>query len=54
MIQRMPDSVEVIHERLKAFLLHLKPFLLGGGVDQDRLSQLCRLLFNTNEFVEVD
>jgi HD-like signal output (HDOD) protein len=43
MIQRMPDSVEVIHERLKAFLLHLKPFLLGGGVDQDRLSQLRRL-----------
>ncbi|HVE40478.1 MAG TPA: HDOD domain-containing protein [Planctomycetota bacterium] len=39
----MAENVDVVHERLKAFLLYLKPFLLGGAIDQDRLSQLRRL-----------
>src|SRR5881394_1785582 len=43
MILRMPESVDVVHERLKAFLLYLKPFLLAGTIDQDRLAQLRRL-----------
>jgi HD-like signal output (HDOD) protein len=43
MILRMAESVDILHERLKAFLLYLKPFLLAGTIDQDRLSQLRRL-----------
>jgi HD-like signal output (HDOD) protein len=43
MILPMAGTVDVVHERLKAFLLHLKPFLLGDAIDQDRLAQLRRL-----------
>jgi HD-like signal output (HDOD) protein len=43
MIHAMAGSLDVVHERLKAFLLHLKPFLLAGTIDQDRLAQLRRL-----------
>ena len=39
----MATPAELVHERLKAFLLFLKPFALGGSLDQDRLSQLRRL-----------
>jgi HD-like signal output (HDOD) protein len=39
----MATPAEFVHERLKAFLVFLKPFLLGGAVDQDRLAQLRRL-----------
>lgn len=43
MIPSMAESVDLVHERLRAFLLHLKPFILAGSVDQDRLAQLRRL-----------
>jgi HD-like signal output (HDOD) protein len=43
MIGRMAESGDLVHERLKAFLLYLKPFLLGDAIDQDRLAQLRRL-----------
>jgi len=41
----MPDPTpeEVLHERLKAFLLFLKPRLLVADIDQDKLAQLRRL-----------
>jgi HD-like signal output (HDOD) protein len=43
MIPAMPGSAEIVHERLKAFLLFLKPFVLSDAIDQDRLAQLRRL-----------
>jgi HD-like signal output (HDOD) protein len=41
MILRM--SGDLLHERLKAFLLFLKPIVLSSGLDQDRLANLRRL-----------
>jgi HD-like signal output (HDOD) protein len=38
-----PTAVEIVHERLKGFLLFLKPRLLQENVDADRLDQLRRL-----------
>ena len=38
-----PTAVEIVHERLKAFLFFLKPRLLQDNVDADRLDQLRRL-----------
>lgn len=38
-----PTPAEVLHERLKAFLLFLKPRLLVADIDQDKLAQLRRL-----------
>ncbi|MBI3857715.1 MAG: HDOD domain-containing protein [Planctomycetes bacterium] len=38
-----PTPAEILHERLKAFLLFLKPRLLQENVDRDRLDQLRRL-----------
>src|SRR6185369_7114429 len=44
-ISRMagPSAAEVVHERLKAFLVFLKPRLLQENVDGVRLDQLRRL-----------
>ncbi len=38
-----PTPAEVVHDRLKGLLIHLKPKLALEGVDQDRLDQLRRL-----------
>lgn len=38
-----PTAGEIVHERLKGFLLFLKPRLLQDNVDGDRLDQLRRL-----------
>jgi HD-like signal output (HDOD) protein len=38
-----PTPTEVLHQRLKALLIFLKPRLLDGDIDQDRLQQLRRL-----------
>jgi HD-like signal output (HDOD) protein len=38
-----PTPTEVLHHRLKALLIFLKPKLLDGDIDQDRLQQLRRL-----------
>src|SRR5262245_60488404 len=39
----LPMSGDLLHERLKAFLLFLKPIVLSTGLDQDRLANLRRL-----------
>lgn len=36
-------GADLLHDRLKAFLLFLKPAVLSGGIDQDRLANLRRL-----------
>jgi HD-like signal output (HDOD) protein len=36
-------GADILHDRLKAFLLFLKPIVLAGGIDQDRLANLRRL-----------
>jgi len=36
-------SAELLHERLKAFLFHLKPIIISSGLDQDRIANLRRL-----------
>ena len=38
-----PTPAEIVHQRLRAFLLFLKPRMLQDNVDQDRLDQLRRL-----------
>jgi HD-like signal output (HDOD) protein len=38
-----PTAAELVHDRLKAFLLFLKPVLLQENVERDRLDQLRRL-----------
>jgi HD-like signal output (HDOD) protein len=36
-------GADLLHDRLKAFLLFLKPAVLSGGIDPDRLANLRRL-----------